>query len=120
MSNKKSNVVTGLRVLGMVILLALMYRHDKIEVFFTAITLVAICFWVFPYCLTNLVFYIFKIKDDFGGVLQYDDTDPTDCKFRMLFNFDPEDLAKEPTFVVKTERTSLNVPNVIPRDGNND
>jgi hypothetical protein len=41
----------------------------------------------------------------------FDDTDPTDCKFRMMFNFDPEELAKEPTFTVNTQRTNLREQN---------
>lgn len=117
MTNKKSNVVTGLRILSMVVLQALLYRHEKIEVFFTAVTLTALCFWVFPLCLTNLVFYIFKVKDEYGGVLQFDDDDPTDCRFKVIFNLDPEDLIKEPTFVVKCEKTDLrSIPVIDPRE----
>ena len=116
MSNKKSNVILGLRIIFMVVLQALLYRNEKIDVFFTAVSLTAICFWILPWCFTNLIFYIFKIKDDFGGTLEFDDSDPTDCRFKMIFNVDPEDLAKEPTFTVECKRTDLkSIPVVDPR-----
>lgn len=117
--NKKSAMITGFRILAMVTLLALIYRNDKIETFFTAVTLTAICFWVFPYCLTQLIFIIFKIKEEYGGTLLFDDSDPTDCRFRMVFNFDPEDLIKEPTFLINTQRSDIR-GNQITRDENTD
>ena len=120
MSNKRSMMVTIFRIIAMVILANVAYRNEKMEVILTAITLLAICFWVLPYCLSGLIFVIFKMKDDFGGTLQYDDSDPTDCRFRMIFNFDPEDLAKDSYFIVKTERTTLLKQNIELRDKNKD
>ena len=87
--NKKSAMITGFRILAMVTLLALIYRNDKIETFFTAVTLL------------------------------FDDSDPTDCRFRMVFNFDPEDLIKEPTFLINTQRSDIR-GNQITRDENTD
>ena len=115
MSNKRSMVTTGCRIICMIFLLAMYFRNEKIELFLTSMVIIFLGFWFIPYCLTGLIMIIFKIKDDFGGVLLYDDTDPTNCKFRMIFNFDPEDLAKESTFVIKTERANL-----LARDENKD
>lgn len=120
MSNKRSTMVTIFRIIAVITLASIAYRNEKMEVILTAISLLAICFWVLPHCLSGLIFVIFKMKDDFGGTLQYDDTDPTDCRFRMIFNFDPEDLAKESCFVVKTEKTTLLRQNIELRDRNKD
>lgn len=120
MSSKRKTMVTIFRIISLIVLVVLVYRSSKMEVIFTAIALLAICFWGLPYCLSGLIFVIFKMKDDFGGTLQYDDSDPTDCRFRMIFNFDPEDLAKEDSFIVKTERTTLLRQNIELRDRNKD
>lgn len=105
--NKKKDMVTGFRILCMLILLALFFRNDKIEIFFTSILVVFIAFWLLPHFLASFIFSLFKMKEEYGGTLLFDDSDVTNCKFRMIFNFDPEELAKEPTFIVNTERTNL-------------
>lgn len=115
MTNKRGTSITILRVLHMLILLVLLYRKESLDVFFTAITLFSISFWVLPAAITGLIFRIFKIEDKYAGTLLYDDSDITNCKFRMVFNFEPEDLIKESTFVIKTERANL-----IYRDENKD
>ena len=119
MSNRKHSIVTGFRLIAMITLLVVLYRNEKLEILFTAITIFAICFWVIPHCLASMVMIIFKLKDDFGGTLLFDDADPTDCRFRMIFNFDPEDLVKEPTFTVKCERADIR-NELISRDKNTD
>lgn len=120
MSNKRHTIVTAIRLLAIAAVSLIAYRNEKLEVVLTAISVLVIAFWILPYCLTGLIFMIFKIKDDFGGVLQYDDNDPTDCRFRMIFNFEPEDLAKESSFIVKTEKTTLLSQNIELRDRNKD
>lgn len=120
MSNKRKTMITVFRLLSVIILSSLVYRNEKMGVVLTAITVLIICFWVLPFCLSGLIFAIFKISDDFDGTLLYDDSDPTDCRFRMIFNFDPEDLAKEETFIVKTEKTTLLKTNIELRDRNKD
>lgn len=107
MSNKKLNMVTIFRIIFIVILQALLYRKVPIDVFFTACFLTAAAFWILPWLLSELIFHLFKIKEDFGGTLEFDDGDINDCRFRMIFNIDPEELAKEPTFVVNCKRTDL-------------
>ena len=123
MSNKKANMITGFRIIFLVLLQAILYHKVKIEIFLTAVSITAIAFWVLPYCLTSLIFMVFKIKDDYAGELQYDDSDPTDCRFKMVFYFDPEDLVKQPTFTIKTTKSSiLSFPesSLWGRDRNND
>ena len=116
-------MITGLRIVNLVLLQAILYHKVKIEIFLTAVAITAIAFWVLPYCLTSLIFMIFKIKDDYAGELQYDDSDPTNCRFKMMFYFDPEDLIKQPTFIIKTTKTSfppLPDTSLWRRDRNND
>ena len=107
MKEKKNIILTIIRLISLVLLEVGLYRKCGLDVIFTAITVTAICFWVLPHILTSFVCYIFKIKGEYGGVLQYDDSDPTDCRFRMIFNFDPEFLIGNDEFAVKVEKTEL-------------
>jgi hypothetical protein len=109
--NRKKDMVNGMRVLCILTLLAIFFRNDSMEVLLTSVFVVFIAFYLLPHFLTSFIFALFKIKDEYGGTLMFDDTDPTDCKFRMMFNFDPEELAKEPTFTVNTQRTNLREQN---------
>lgn len=118
MSNKRLSWVTAFRIVFIVIFEAIIYRKVQIEAFLTAVTLIAVCFWVLPHLMTALIFSVFKMKDDFGGTLLFDDEDPTDCRFRMIFEVDPDELRKEPTFIVKCERTTLKQENVVFREQN--
>lgn len=109
--NRKKNMIDGFRVLCILTLLAIFFRNDSMEVFLTSIVVVFVAFYLLPHFLASFIFALFKIKDEYGGTLMFDDSDPTDCRFRMLFNFDPEELAKEPTFTVNTQRTNLREQN---------
>ena len=115
MVNKRGTFITIFRILCLIVLLVLLYRKEAIETFFTAVALFSIGFWVLPAALTGFIFKILRIEDNYGGKLQYDDSDPTNCKFRMVFNFEPEDLIKEPTFMIKVEKANL-----LHREQNND
>lgn len=107
MKEKKNAILTIFRVIALVLLEVGLYRKCGLDVIFTAITVTAICFWVLPHISTTFVCYIFKIKGEYGGTLQYDDSDPTDCHFRMIFNFDPEFLIGHDEFAVKVEKANL-------------
>ena len=97
------------------------------ETILTAFVVLWLGFWFIPYCLSGLFMVIFKIEENYGGRLQYDDSDPTNCKFRMVFNFEPEDLAKESTFTIKVEKAKestftikVEKANLLNREQNND
>lgn len=105
--NRKKDMTTGMRILCMLTLLAIFFRKDSMEVFLTSVVVIFVTFWLLPHFLASFIFALFKIKDEYGGTLLFDDSDVTDCRFRMVFNFDPETLMKEPTFTVKCERTNL-------------
>lgn len=109
--NKKENMITTIRAICLVIVLAILYRNSAIEIFLTAVAVAIVTFWVLPHLLTSLIFIAFKLKDEYGGTLLFDDSDITNCKFRMIFNFEPEELAKEPTFIVNCERANLREQN---------
>lgn len=115
MVNKKAAITTCCRILSIVFLLALYFRGQKMETILTAFVVLWLGFWFIPYCFSGLLMTIFKIEENYGGKLLYDDTDPTNCKFRMVFNFEPEDLAKESTFTIKVEKANL-----LNREQNND
>ena len=115
MFTKKVTIKTCYRILFLVILEFIIYRNEKIDVFFSAIAVTSIVVWLLPALFTKLTYLIFKMKEEYGGILQYDDTDITNCKFRMLFTFEPEDLIKNEEFLIKTERTNLLFEN---RDSN--
>ena len=66
-----------------------------------------VAIWLLPNLLTALAMIIFKIKENYYGTLLYDDSDITDCKFRMIFNVDPEIMAKESKFLINVERANL-------------
>lgn len=116
MFTRKTAIKTCYRVVFLAILEFLIYRNEDIEVFFSAFSITAIAVWLLPALFTKLMYLIFKFKDEYGGILQYDDTDPTDCKFRMIFTFEPEDLIKTEEFLIKTEKANLVHEN---RDSNN-
>ena len=107
MSDKRVLIKTFIRVACIITLNILLFRNESIEVIFSAIAVTAIAVWAIPCLSTSLIMFIFKIKDDYGGTLIYDDTDPTDCKFRMVFNFEPEDLILRNEFAIKVEKANL-------------
>lgn len=107
MFTKKIVIKTCYRIIFLAILEFLIYRNEKIDVFFSAFAVTAIAVWVLPALFTKIILSLFKINEDYGGVLQYDDTDITNCKFRMVFSFEPEELIKNEEFLIKTERTNL-------------
>lgn len=110
MFNKRLTIKTCYRVINLLVLEYLIYRNEKIDVFFSAVAITSIAFWLLPALLTSLTSMIFKIKEEYGGTLQYDDTDPTDCKFRMIFSFEPEELAQRDEFAIKVEKANLMNP----------
>lgn len=112
MSSRKKAMMTCFRIIFIIVLQAILYHKTTLEAFLVATFLTAAAFWLVPWLLTEFIFHTFKMQDDFGGTLQFDDSDPTDCRFRFIFNFEPEDLMKEPTFIVKCERTNLMRSNV--------
>lgn len=116
MKEKRTLILTGFRILCMILVLAALYRKEKIDIFFTAVSVTAIAFWVLPGLLTQIVIKLFKVKGEYGGTLLYDDNDPTDCRFRMVFDFDPEFLIGKDEFAVKVEKADL----MNNRDQNND
>lgn len=107
MYNKKTVIKTSYRFIFLAILEFLIYRNEKIDVFFSAISVTAIAIWVLPALFTKLTMLIFKVKEEYGGTLQYDDTDITNCRFRMIFTFEPEELIKNEEFAIKVERANL-------------
>ena len=107
MSDRRVLIKTFIRVACIITLNILLFRNEKIEVIFSAIAVTSIAVWALPGFLTHLIMIIFKINDDYGGTLMYDDTNPTDCKFRMVFNFEPEDLIFRDEFVIKVEKANL-------------
>lgn len=113
--NKRKNMITGFRAVSLIAVLAVLYRNDRMEVFLTAVAVAFVVFWVFPYLITSLIFTIFKLKENYGGTLKYDDSDPTNCKFRMIFEIDPEFLKAYDEFPVKVEKANL-----LTRDDNKD
>lgn len=115
MNEKKDALKTFFRIIFLVLLEVALYRNEKVETMCMAIATTAIVFWVLPALVSSLICRLLKIEDEYGGTLQYDDVDPTNCKFRMIFDFEPEDLIKHESFVIKVEKT-----NITNRDSNKD
>ena len=107
MNEKKDALKTLFRIIFLVLLQIALYRHEKVETMLMAIATTAIVFWVLPSLVSNLICRILKIEDEYGGTLKYDDSDPTDCKFRLIFDFEPEDLIKKDSFEIKVEKANL-------------
>ena len=107
MTGKRLAMITGFRILSVLTCLIVYFRISKISVIFTAIAVMFVAIWLLPNLLTALAMIIFKIKENYYGTLLYDDSDITDCKFRMIFNVDPEIMAKESKFLINVERANL-------------
>lgn len=107
MSDRRVIIKNVFRVISIIVLECSIFRKESADVICTAIAVTCLAVYLLPWLLTSLVFIIFKVKDDYGGTLQYDDSDPTDCRFRMIFNFEPEELAQRDEFVIKTEKANL-------------
>ena len=107
MSDRKIIIKNIFRAISIIILEWSVFRKESADVICTAIALTCIAVWLLPWLSMRLVFIIFKLKDDYGGTLQYDDSDPTDCRFRMIFNFEPEELAQRDEFAIKVEKANL-------------
>lgn len=107
MPEKRTSLVTGFRILAVLALLIVYFRHESVEVIFSAIMILSIGIWLIPNLLAALAMTVFNIKENYLGTLLYDDTDITDCKFRMIFDLDPEYLMHNQEILVKIERADL-------------
>lgn len=113
MPEKRTTLVTVFRVLTIIALLIVFFRNESVEVIFSGIMVLSIAIWLVPNLLAALTMTIFNIKENYLGTLLYDDTDITDCKFRMIFDLDPEYMMHNQEILVKIERADL-------RDANKD
>ena len=107
MNTKREMLVTGFRIISVLLCVIAYFRNDSLTKIFIAIAVICSAVWLLPNLLTALAIVIFKIKENYYGTLQYDDTDITDCKFRMIFNVDPEVMVEKTEFLVKVENTNL-------------
>ena len=107
MPEKRVKLITGFRLIAIVTILTIFFRHDRIEVLLTAIAVMMLAIWFFPNLLAALCMTMFNIKEDYLGTLQYDDSDITDCKFKMIFDLDPEYLMHDAEILVKIEKADL-------------
>lgn len=115
MPEKRTTLVTVFRVLTIIALLIVFFRNESVEVIFSAIMVLSVAIWLIPNLLAALSMTIFNIKENYLGTLLYDDTDITDCKFRMIFDLDPEYMMHNQEILVKIEKANLH-----DREQNND
>ena len=59
---------------------------------------------IIPYVVTAIIF-----DDSYDGTFLIDETDPTDVKFKLIFETEPEILAKSKDFMIKVDHREANM-----------
>lgn len=101
---KKRITKTALRLLGLVIFALCTYDNDMGKVVWFVLG-TAVVFWIIPEAITEIIFF----KDLYDGTFLIDETDPTDVKFKLIFETEPEILAKSKDFVVRVDHREANM-----------
>lgn len=103
MRYKKTLFVTGIRLGGLTLFDICLYNTDIHKLIWFMIGVFAV-FYVIPACLLKIIF-----TETYDGTFLIDESDPTDVKFKLIFETDPEVLAKSKDFVVRVDHREANM-----------
>lgn len=99
---RKNAIATFLRLIGAVIFGMCLYEDKGTFIWFVAgCILVSI---IIPYAITEIIF-----GKSYDGTFLIDETDPTDVKFKLIFETEPEILAKSKDFMVRVDHREANM-----------
>lgn len=99
---RKNTIATVLRLAGAVIFGSCLYEDSgKLTWFIVGCILTSI---IIPYVITRIIF-----GESYDGTFLIDETDPTDVKFKLIFETEPEILAKSKDFMVRVEHREANM-----------
>lgn len=99
---RKNTIANVIRLIGAVIFGMCLYRDTGAFLWFTlGCILVSI---IIPYIVTTIIF-----GDSYDGTFLIDESDPTDVKFKLIFETEPEVLAKSKDFMVKVDHREANM-----------
>lgn len=99
---RKNSIATVLRLIGAVIFGMCLYEDMGTFIWFIVgciLTSIAI-----PYVVTRIIF-----GESYDGTFLIDETDPTDVKFKLIFETEPEILAKSKDFMVRVDHREANM-----------
>lgn len=106
MRKKKSVTKTSMRLAGLIIFSICMY-NDNIGAILWFLLGCGVVFWVIPYLLTEIIF-----TDIYDGTFLIDETEPTDVKFKLTFDTDPEILANCEDMIIKIDHREPRESNI--------
>ena len=101
---KTKNLVNGaLRLGGITVFDICLYSNeiDKFLWFFIGCVLVV---WIIPFVVTKIIF----TKQVYDGTFLIDETDPTDVKFKLTFDTDPDEIAYMKDISIKVDHREVN------------
>lgn len=99
---RKNTIATVLRIIGAVIFGLCLYEDKSTFVWFVAgCVLISI---IIPYIITTVIF-----GESYDGTFLIDESDPTDVKFKLTFETDPEILARSKDFMVRVDHREPNM-----------
>lgn len=99
---KKNTIATVSRLIGAVIFGMCLYEGKGTFVWFVVgCVLTSI---IIPYVITKIIF-----GKSYDGTFLIDESDPTDVKFKLIFETEPEILAKSKDFMVKVDHREANM-----------
>ena len=99
---RKNAIATVLRIIGAVIFGMCLYENKSTFIWFVVgCVLTSI---IIPYVITKIIF-----GESYDGTFLIDESDPTDVKFKLIFETEPEILAKSKDFMVKVDHREANM-----------
>lgn len=98
---RKNAIATFLRLIGAVIFGMCLYEDRGTFIWFIVGCILTSI--IIPYVITAIIF-----DDSYDGTFLIDETDPTDVKFKLTFEIEPEILAKSKDFMVKVDHREAN------------
>lgn len=99
---RKNTIATILRLIGAVIFGMCLYENKWTFVWFAIGCILTSI--VIPYVITEIIF-----GKSYDGTFLIDETDPTDVKFKLIFETEPERLAKSKDFMVRVDHREANM-----------
>lgn len=99
---RKNAIATVLRLIGAVIFGMCLYENKNTFIWFVVgCVLTSI---IIPYVITKIIF-----GNSYDGTFLIDESDPTDVKFKLIFETEPEILAKSKDFMVRVDHREANI-----------
>lgn len=99
---RKNAIATVLRLIGAVIFGMCLYEDKGTFIWFVVGCILTSI--IIPYVITTIIF-----GERYDGTFLIDETDPTDVKFKLIFETEPELLAKSKDFMIRVDHREANM-----------